>query len=231
MARVLVVDDEPRIVDAVRLYLERDGHEVLTAGDGEEALRRFADERPDAVVLDLMLPKLDGYEVCRRIRARSQAPVIMLTARAEEVDKLVGLELGADDYVTKPFSPRELAARLRAVLRRAQPPATEGVSERSIVGDLEVDRAAHEARCGGRVLDLTPTEFRILATLAASPGRVFTREQLLEQALGEHALGGYDRTVDAHMKNLRRKLASNGSASGCRITTVFGVGYKLERTA
>ncbi len=227
MARVLVVDDESRIVEMARLYLERDGHDVSTASDGQEAIERFRAVRPDIVVLDLMLPLIDGFEVCRRIRAESGIPVIMLTARTEEVDKLVGLELGADDYMTKPFSPRELAARVRAVLRRSNPqePAT---PDRSVVGALVVDGAAHEARCGSRLLDLTPTEFRILAVLAAQPGRVFTREQLLDAALGERATG-YDRSIDAHIKNLRRKLRP-ADGPGCGIATVFGVGYRLEVT-
>ena len=222
--KVLVVDDESKIVRTVRAYLEREGYLVSEAGTGPQALEAFKKERPDLVVLDLMLPELDGYEVCRRLRRESDVPVIMLTARDDDTDKLIGLELGADDYVTKPFSPRELVARVRAVLRRtARQPAS---SERFTVGDLVVDEERFEVSCHGQKVDITPTEFKLLATLARRPGRVFTRAQLVEQALGE-SFEGYERTIDAHIKNLRRKLGGAGG-SGCGILTVHGVGYKLE---
>jgi DNA-binding response OmpR family regulator len=223
---ILVVDDEPKLVKVVREYLEHDGYRVVSAGDGREALARFREARPDLVVLDLMLPELDGLEVCRRLRRDSNVPVIMLTARAEEVDELVGLELGADDYVTKPFSPRALLARIRSVLRRANP--TDDGEESFSLGALRVDRARHEATWEGAPLPLTPTEFRLLAVLARRPGRVFDRLMLLERIQGE-AYAGYERTVDAHVKNLRKKLAAvggGGAASG--IATVPGVGYKME---
>ena len=174
-----------------------------------------------------MLPEVSGLDVCRTIRSRSQVPIIMLTARSEEVDKLVGLELGADDYVTKPFSPREVAARVRAVLRRAAAPAVEASSERLAVGQLSIDLDRHEVRCGDALIPLTPTEFRLLATLAGQPGRVYSRAQLVEAGQG-YEFDGYDRTIDTHIKNLRRKLSDQ---PGCRIVTVHGLGYKLEESA
>jgi DNA-binding response OmpR family regulator len=223
--RVLVVDDEPKIVEMVRLYLERDGHKVLVAGDGVSALETFRRERPDLVVLDLMLPGIDGLDVCRAIRRESQVPIVMLTAKAAEVDKLIGLELGADDYLTKPFSPRELAARVRAVLRRSAPrPAEE--PERLEAGGLVIDARRHEVSCDGEVLALTPTEFRLLWALAREPGRVFTRDQLLDLALQE-TYEAYQRTVDAHVKNLRQKLRRASGSRRCAVVTVHGVGYKL----
>jgi DNA-binding response OmpR family regulator len=223
--KVLVVDDEPKIVQMVRLYLERDGHRVLVARDGPSALKVFQTESPDLVVLDLMLPGLDGLEVCRAIRRESDVPIVMLTARAEEVDKLIGLELGADDYLTKPFSPRELAARVRAVLRRSapRPPAEPECLE---VGGLVIDAHQHEVYCGGERLLLTPTEFRLLWALAREPGRVFTRAQLLDMALNE-SYEAYERTVDAHIKNLRQKVHGVPGPHRCEIVTVRGVGYKL----
>lgn len=222
--KILVVDDEPKIVELVRLYLEREGYRVSAAGDGRAALSAFRQEKPNLVVLDLMLPELDGREVCRALRKESAVPIIMLTARAEEADKLIGLELGADDYLTKPFSPRELVARVRAVLRRAaSPPAPE---EALAVGDLHLDLARHEARCADRPLELTATEFKLLAALAQNPGRVLSRQRLLDLARGED-YEGLERTIDSHIKNLRLKLAPPGKP-GCRIATVRGVGYRLE---
>jgi DNA-binding response OmpR family regulator len=223
---ILVVDDEPKLVEVVREYLEHDGYRVVVANDGQEALRRFYQAQPDLIVLDLMLPEVDGLEVCKRIRRESEVPIVMLTARAEEVDELLGLELGADDYVVKPFSPRMLLARIRAVLRRA-----EAASEESGVltlGPLSIDGARHEATWEAKPLVLTPTEFRLLAGLARRPRRVFGRLELLEQIQGE-AYAGYERTVDAHIKNLRKKLASvGGEVAAATIVTVPGVGYKLE---
>ena len=223
--KVLVVDDEPKIVEMVRLYLERDGHTVLIARDGPSALEVFGRDRPDLVVLDLMLPGIDGLEVCRAIRRQSEVPIVMLTARAEEMDKLIGLELGADDYLTKPFSPRELAARVRAVLRRSTPQRmTE--PERLEVGSLIINTRRHEASCDGERLPLTPTEFRLLWSLAREPGRVLTRAQLLDLAFDE-SYEAYERTVDAHIKNLRHKLRRAPGSRHCGIVTVHGVGYKL----
>ncbi len=222
---ILVVDDEVRIVETLRLYLERDGFRVLAAHDGRAALDLFSREKADLVILDLMLPEVSGLDVCRSIRSRSRVPIIMLTARAEEVDKVIGLELGADDYVTKPFSPRELAARVRAVLRRVGAPAPDG--EQLAVGGLVIEIDRHEVSCGEQSFSLTPTEFRILATLARQPRRVCTRAQLVEVALG-YEFEGFDRTLDSHIKNLRRKLPRE---AGCAIVTVYGLGYKLEEDA
>lgn len=223
---ILVVEDEPKLVEVVREYLEHDGYRVVTASDGLEALKRFRQARPDLIVLDLMLPEVDGLEVCKRIRRESNVPIVMLTARAEEVDELIGLELGADDYVIKPFSPRTLLARIRTVLRRA-----EAASEESGVlalGPLSIDKVRHEATWEAKPLVLTPTEFRLLAVLTRQPRRVFGRLELLEQIQGE-AYAGYERTVDAHIKNLRKKLASvGGKVAATTIVTVPGVGYKLE---
>ena len=225
-AKVLVVDDEPKIVEMVRLYLERDGHSVLGARDGPSALDVFRRDRPDLVVLDLMLPGIDGLEVCRTIRRESNVPIVMLTARAEEVDKLVGLELGADDYLTKPFSPRELAARVRAVLRRSAPRPPAAGPERLQVDNLTIDARRHEVCCGSHRLTLTPTEFRLLWALAQEPGRVFTRAQLLDLARDE-SYEAYERTVDAHVKNLRQKLRQADESHHWGIVTVHGVGYKF----
>jgi len=226
--KILVVEDERKIASLVRAYLEREGYLVREAFDGHQALEAFRRERPDLIVLDLMLPGLDGLEVCREIRRSSAVPIIMLTARDEEADKLVGLELGADDYITKPFSPRELVARIRAVLRRVHPSDTLVSSPaRLLLGNLVLDEDRFEAVCHGHLLALTPTEFRILAALARAPGRVFSRAQLLDVALGE-SYEGYERTIDVHVKNLRRKLAAAGAGEGCAIVTVHGIGYKLQ---
>jgi len=222
MPRILVVDDEPQIVDLLRSYLRRDGFTVEQAVDGEAALAAFGRLRPDLVILDLMLPKVDGREVCRRIRDASHTPIIMLTARDEETDKLLGLELGADDYITKPFSPREVVARVRAVLRRGTREATDLVR----AGDLTIDLLAHEVSLQGRRVDLTPTEFRLLEILAGHPNQVFTRMQLIDRVQG-HAFDGYERTVDAHVKNLRGKVEPD-PRNPRYIMTVYGVGYKFQ---
>ena len=225
MSRILVVDDEPEIVDLLRSYLRRDGFDVDDAGDGEAALAAFAKVHPDLVILDLMLPKVDGREVCRRIRETSHTPIIMLTARDEETDKLLGLELGADDYITKPFSPREVVARVRAVLRRGSRETIEMVR----VGDLTIDLRAHEVNLQGRRVNLTPTEFRLLEILAGHPNQVFTRMQLIDRIQG-HAFEGYERTVDAHIKNLRGKVEPD-PRNPRHILTVYGVGYKFQTVA
>ncbi len=224
MAKILVVDDDPGIVKVVRAYLEQEGFHVLTAYDGKQAMRIARHDRPDLVVLDLMLPEMDGWDVCRALRKESDVPVIMLTARVEETDKLIGLELGADDYVTKPFSPRELVARVRAVLRRAQgmPPKPETISR----AEITVDLARHAVTVGDESVDLTPTEFDLLAALMQDPGRSFTREQLLEQTQG-YAYEGYERTIDVHIKNLRQKIEADPRKPQ-HIKTVYGVGYKFE---
>jgi DNA-binding response OmpR family regulator len=220
---ILVVDDEARIVKLVRDYLERAGFAVLSARDGETALLLARRERPDLIVLDLMLPGVDGLDVCRRLRQETAVPIIMLTARVEEADRIVGLELGADDYVTKPFSPRELVARVRAALRRA----SGQIGPVSVIraGDLQLDTATLTAAVGGQAVDLTPTEFQLLAALARQPGRIFSREQLLEAIHGV-AFDGYDRSVDSHIKNLRRKIELDPRQPR-RIETVYGMGYRL----
>ena len=225
--KILVVDDEKKIVDLVRTYLERDGYQVIEAYDGRTALEAFQRHSADLVILDVMLPGMDGLEVCREIRRSSSVPVIMLTARTEDVEKLVGLELGADDYITKPFSPRELVARVRAVLRRTRgSPAQAPSKTRLTLGDLTLDEERFEAACHATVLPLTPAEFRILAAMAKSPGRVFSRSQLLDTALGE-TYEGYERTIDVHIKNLRHKLKDAGGEGKCLIVTVHGIGYKI----
>lgn len=224
MSKVLVVDDDPGIVKVVRAYLEQDGFRVLVAHDGKKAMQIARNERPDLVILDLMLPEMDGWDVCRALRKESDVPVIMLTARVEESDKLIGLELGADDYVTKPFSPRELVARVRSVLRRVQgmPPEPERISRAHII----VDITRHAVTVGDESIDLTPTEFDLLATLMGDPGRAYTRSQLLEQTQG-YAYDGYERTIDVHIKNLRQKIEAD-PGNPRHIKTVYGVGYKFE---
>ncbi|HET7747490.1 MAG TPA: response regulator transcription factor [Vicinamibacteria bacterium] len=223
-ARILVVEDDPKTAASVRLYLEHAGFAVDVAADGRSGLERArASPPPDLVVLDRMLPRLDGMAVCRAIRETSKTPVIVLTARTTEADRLEGLDLGADDYVSKPFSPRELVARVRAVLRRTLP-AEEDVLE---VGDLRIDVAQREVRSGGRQEDLTPRELALLLALARSPGRVFTRAELVGRAFGPDS-EALERTVDVHVANLRRKLDPQGRGRS-PIETVFGVGYRYAR--
>jgi len=219
--RVLVVDDDAKTVELVKLYLNRDGYRVLTAYDGLEALRLAREARPDLIVLDLMLPGMDGLEICRTLRDESDVPIIMLTARTTDQDKLTGLNLGADDYVTKPFSLRELAARVRTVLRRI--PGERGPSKIEH-GELTVNFNEHEALFNGKSLNLTPVEFRLLGVMVKEPGRVFSREQLIEKALG-FDFEGFNRTIDVHILNLRRKLGQKSGSPG-RIRTVYGAGYK-----
>ena len=224
MSRVLVVDDDPGIVKLVRAYLEQAGFGVLTAYDGKKAMQIARHESPDLVILDLMMPEMDGWDVCRALRKESDVPVIMLTARVEETDKLVGLELGADDYVTKPFSPRELVARVRSVLRRAQ--GLPSKPERITRGAIIIDLSRHAVSVHGQSVDLTPTEFDLLATLMEDPGRAFTRSQLLESVQG-YAYDGYERTIDVHVKNLRQKIEIDPKKPQL-IRTVYGLGYKFE---
>lgn len=220
--RVLVVDDDVKTVSTISLYLRDAGYETIEAYDGRRALEAARTEAPDLLVLDLMLPGLDGRDVCRLLRAESSVPIVMLTARTTESDVLQGLDLGADDYLTKPFSPRELVARVRAVLRRAPASATEPVSEPHEFGGISLDSRTHEASVGGEPLRLTPAEFALLEVLLGAPGRVFTRAELAERAFGWD-YDGLERTVDAHVKNLRKKLG----AAAARIVTVYGVGYRL----
>lgn len=223
--KVLVVDDDGNIVDLVRLYLERDGYQVLVAYDGLEALRLARQRRPDLIVLDLLLPEVDGLDVCRILQTESKVPIIMLTAKTTEEDKLIGLELGADDYVTKPFSPRELVARVRAVLRRVDQEAPQGPPEMHFA-DLVIDRRSHEVRVRDEVVNLTPTEFQLLEVLAEEPGRAFTRLELLDRVFG-YDFVGFERTVDVHVKNLRKKIEPDPKQP-TYVQTVYGVGYKFS---
>jgi len=223
VTRVLVVDDELTILDSVRFTLEREGFEVLSARDGVTALELAREQSPDIIVLDVLLPGLSGREVCRQLRAESDVPILMLSARSSEVDRVLGLELGADDYVTKPFSLAELVSRVRALVRRRDLDRTRRTV--LIAGDVEVDVARHEARVRGERVHLTPSEFRLLALLATDPGRAFSREELAKH-LWESEYTGGDRAVDAHMVNLRRKL-ERGARPPRRLLTVRGVGYTL----
>ena len=225
MKTVLVVDDEPKIVDVVREYLEHAGFAVRTAGDGPAALERARALAPDLIVLDLGLPGLDGLDVARQLRRSSRVPVIILTARGDEVDRIIGLELGADDYLVKPFSPRELVARVRAVLRRVDERDTLGADEPIVRGDVVIDPARRRVTVAGQPVELTPTEFDLLAHLARQPGRVFTRAQLLTAIHGV-AVESYERAVDAHVKNLRRKLEPDPRRPRY-VLTAHGVGYRF----
>ncbi len=221
--KILVVDDEPKIVRLVQAYLEKAGFHVIPAYRGQEALDLFKREEPALIVLDLMLPDIDGMDVARQIRKESDVPIIMLTARTEETDRVAGLELGADDYVVKPFNPRELVARVRAVLRRAA-----GLTKPRVIeaGDLVINLDSHEVRLRGRRVALTPMEFQLLAALAEQPGRVFTRLQLIDALYGA-TYATSDRTVDTHIKNLRRKIEPD-PRNPHYILTVHGVGYKFQ---
>jgi len=220
MPKILVVDDEPHIIELARLYLEREGYEVEEAANGGDALSKQSAGNPDLIVLDLMLPDIDGYEVCRQVRTRSDVPILMLTARKEDIDKIVGLELGADDYLTKPFNPRELVARVRAILRRYQTGLKPGDTVE--VGRLRIDLPRHEVTIGGQSVKLRTKEFDLLATFAQNLGIVLSREKLLELVWG-FDFYGESRTVDVHVNHLREKIAGSGAV----IETVRGTGYKL----
>lgn len=221
--RILVVDDEPAILELVSFNLKKDGYEVVTAADGKSALEMFMKEKPDLVVLDLMIPEPDGYEVCKRIRAQSAVPVIMLTARGEEQDRIRGLDLGADDYVVKPFSPRELLARVRAVLRRS-PVMQE--DDRLVAGDLVIDSERHQVTIAGEPVELTPKEFDLLKMLAENAGKALERDLLLEEVWG-YAFAGATRTLDVHIRRLRQKI--NDDPQNPRyIETVHGIGYRFR---
>ncbi|MFL5804056.1 MAG: response regulator transcription factor [Roseiflexaceae bacterium] len=221
--RILIVDDERKLVQGLVGYFRQAGFETITAYDGRMALDIARRDQPDLIVLDLLLPELDGMEVCRQIRRTSSVPIIMLTARVEEADKLIGLELGADDYITKPFSPREVVARARAVLRRASGVLIPAAVLRG--GDVTLDVERRAVQAGGRLVELTPTEFDLLAALMRNAGRPLSRAQLLDATQGD-AYAGYERTIDAHIKNLRRKIEAD-PANPQQILTVFGVGYKF----
>ena len=226
MKTVLVVDDEPKIAALARDYLEHAGYAVVVASNGRAALDAVARSHPDLVVLDLGLPELDGLDVTREIRRDSTLPIVMLTARDDEIDKLLGLELGADDYLTKPFSPRELVARVKAVLRRVDA-ATTGPNTHEVIraGDVTLDMPRMRVDAAGRPVELTPTEFQLLATLAAQPGRIFTRSQLLDAVHGV-AFESYERAIDTHIKNIRRKLEPDPRTPRY-LLTVYGVGYRF----
>ena len=220
MPRIMVVDDEPNIIELARLYLEREGYQVDGIGNGEDALSRLGDINPDLVVLDVMLPDIDGFEVCRQLRTKSDVPILMLTARREDIDKILGLELGADDYFTKPFNPRELVARVKAILRRYQT----GMKSSDIIdaGRLRIDLSRHEVAVDGKSVKLRTKEFTLLAAFAQNIEMVLTREKLLEMVWG-YDYYGETRTVDVHVNHLRDKIAG----SGAKIETVRGVGYKM----
>lgn len=224
--KVLVVDDEPKITQVVTAYLEKEGYQVFTASSGKEALELNERKIPDLIILDLRLPDLSGEEVCRRIRQRHDTPVLMLTAKAEEEDKVQGLAIGADDYLTKPFSPRELVARVRAILRRVK---AEREPQRDIIsfdnGRVRIDVAKQEVSLNGEIITLTPNEYKLLLALARYPGRVYTRSELINKVQG-YEYEGYDRTIDAHVKNLRQKIEEDPK-NPRYILTVFGVGYKF----
>lgn len=228
MARILVVDDEKTIVKGLKFSLEKEGYEVLAAYDGAEALSLFKKENPDLIVLDLMLPEVDGFEVCRRIRKGSEVPIIMLTARGEDIDKILGLELGADDYVTKPFNPRELTARIKAILRRSQlSPGRDQVGMQVIrLQGLQIDLFQRKVRIRDKEVDLTSKEFALLSLLASHPGRVFSREKLLEHVWGYDYYGDA-RTVDVHIRHMREKIEPD-PATPQLILTVWGAGYKFR---
>jgi DNA-binding response OmpR family regulator len=221
--KILVVDDEKKIVDIVKAYLERDGYRVIVAYDGRLALQMARSEFPDLIVLDLMLPEVSGWDVCRIVRNESNVPIIMLTALDDDSDKILGLELGADDYVVKPFNPKELVSRVRAVLRRTEGAAIK--TKRIELTGLTIDMEKHEVKCGDRLLELTPTEFELLRVLAETPGRVYSRMQLLDKVQGS-AYEGYERVIDSHIKNLRKKMEPDPERPKY-VVTVRGVGYKL----
>ncbi len=224
-SHVLIIEDDPNTVKLVALYLGRDGHKVLSARDGLEGLRLAREVRPDLIVLDLMLPRLDGMEICRVLREESDVPIVMITARVDEQDRLAGLDIGADDYVTKPFSPRELAARVRAVLRRTARDGHETGPSRLEHKDVTVDLNTRVVQSGSRKLNLTPTEFRLLVMLMRETGRTFTREQIIDRVFG-YDFDGFDRTVDAHVTNVRRKLEPEPKKPRY-LHTVYGVGYRF----
>ena len=226
MSRILVVDDEKIIAKGLKFALEKEGFEVSVANDGAEAIRLFQDENPDLIVLDLMLPEVDGFEVCRRIRKKSDIPIIMLTARGEDIDKILGLELGADDYVTKPFNPRELVARVKAILRRSHTQTMDSGGQVIRLQDLQIDLFQHKVRVRDKDVELTSKEFALLGLLASHPGRVFSREKLLEQVWGYDYYGDA-RTVDVHIRHLREKIEPD-PATPQLILTVWGAGYKFR---
>ena len=228
MTTILIIEDERELVKILTSYLEKAGHTVISAYRGDSGYSLWQQKKPDLVLLDLNLPGMDGLDIAKEIRRQSETPVIMLTARVEEIDKLIGLELGADDYITKPFSPREVVARVKTVLRRAG--SAQITAKVLRVADLEIDLDAHQIKRGEDIIELTPTEFNILATLAAQPGRVLSRIQLLQAVQPDSfAYEGFERTVDAHIKNLRHKLEPDPK-NPVYVETIFGVGYRFSKT-
>jgi two-component system response regulator BaeR len=220
---ILIVEDEQKVAAILKEYLEKSGYRTTIAGRGDQAVAQVRKISPDMMLLDLMLPGMDGMAVCREVRKFSDIPIIMITAKVEEIDRLLGLEIGADDYVCKPFSPRELVARIKAVLRRTNP---EPVGKNLAIGPIAIDEASHQAKVSDQELDLTPNEFRLLQVLISQPGRVFSRDELLSRVQG-YDCDGYDRTIDSHIKNLRKKIATQLPGQEI-ITTVYGMGYKLS---
>ena len=225
MGKVLVADDDKNICELLRLYLVKEGFQVVLAGDGEEALARFSAENPDIILLDVMMPRLDGWQVCREIRKKSECPIIMITAKGETFDKVLGLELGADDYVVKPFETKEIVARIKAVLRRTGKSAAENDVKEVSYDKLVVNMTKYELKVDGKVVDTPPTELELLYHLASNPNRVYTRDQLLDEVWGFEYYGD-SRTVDVHVKRLREKL--EGVSDKWTLKTVWGVGYKFE---
>ena len=221
--KILVVDDEKKIIEILKAYLEKEGYSVITAYDGREALESARRHLPDLILLDLMLPEISGLNVCRELRRESDVPVIMLTARDDTTDKIIGLELGADDYVTKPFEPKEVISRIRAVLRRSDQKPSENATIQ--IGDITIDSEKHSVHRGNEAVELTAFEFELYRVLAENPGRVFSRTQLLDLIQGE-AYEGYERNIDTHIKNVRKKLGLEHGKPG-NIITIYGVGYKL----
>jgi DNA-binding response OmpR family regulator len=221
---VVIVDDDAKLTKLLQTYFEKDGFTAWTVHEGYDAMNLIKDKKPDIVILDLMLPGIDGIEICRRLRRDSEIPILMLTARDEETDRLIGLEMGADDYVTKPFSPREVVARAKAILRRSKK-SIFAKPEPIRVGNLSIDFHRHELKKNGEIIDVTPMEFKIMELLANHAGRVYTRLNMVEQTQ-EYAFDGYERTIDAHIKNLRRKIEDNPKEPRY-ILTVYGVGYKF----
>lgn len=222
---ILIVEDEPKIAAILKEYLEKAGYRATRVSRGDQAIAQVRKSLPDLILLDIMLPGMDGMAVCRELRKFSDIPIIMITAKAEEIDRLLGLEIGADDYICKPFSPREVVARVKAVLRRIH---SETAQKNLSLGPISIDEAGHQAMVSGEVLDLTPSEFRLLQVLISQPGRVFLRDELLSRVQG-YDCDGYDRTIDSHIKNLRKKIAI--CLPGLEIiTTVYGLGYKLNYT-
>ncbi len=224
--KILLVDDDRKTVELVRLYLENDGYQVFTAMDGQLALSEARKSNPDLIVLDLMLPKIDGLDVCRQIRAESNIPIIMLTARTTEEDKLAGLDIGADDYITKPFSPREVLARVRAVLRRISTTELNDLNTQQVFEDITIDYQRRDVRVRGKFVHLTPKEFKLLEIMSKQPGQIFSRTFLLERAFGSD-YAGLERTIDVHVMNLRKKLEQNAPEK-TYIKTIYGMGYKFS---